>query len=510
MKNKKADDLLVGFLQAGRHATNKEDITSLENKFIEIAPHMDSRDKVAADKIIIDAKGRVDRSQQSILDEINKTENLAVEARRDQIAADVDVAVSELDDLQSVDKMQSTLDNMRTTKWINDSNWAKQTKALNKKRSDIAERQSGMLRVSVAMTGEGPPLDPTDKDNQKAVDDFWTRETAGALSKLPPEEAMKQLPSTISNFVKRSGMVPSAIKSLIRTTSAESNIDQFVLASQAVSALRREGKLSGLNKEDIAPHLVAADLMEAGIDPREAAKRSALLTDVNNEPLRVARKAELKKAKPDHKDTIEEAYGLDDWFYATSGSGGALERATSDYKRLYEDWYLRTGNEEIASDMATKDMSNKWGVSKLTGSNRLMAYSPEAAYGHMGDGNDSEWMEEQLKSDLKDKVSEDLQENMILSFVPGTENNPLYHVLVVDGDGVLNTVQDQGSKDGLLRWYPNWAGSKAYSRHKNKIAQDKKDAMRIMEDMIDIKTNPKYGPDGDYDPFRKNEDGGNN
>lgn len=74
----------------------------------------------------------------------------------------------------------------------------------------------------------------------------------------------------------------------------------------------------------------------------------------------------------------------------------------ADYKRLYTDAFVQTGDSELAKNRALTTMQRIWGPNAVTGDSRLMKYPPQNFY--PSSASNPNWMQEQIAADVNDFV----------------------------------------------------------------------------------------------------------
>ena len=131
---------------------------------------------------------------------------------------------------------------------------------------------------------------------------------------------------------------------------------------------------------------------QARIDNRREARTSApkaALLDAARDAAKDVKPAKIKNQ-------------LDGFFGAPfAGGERAALTAVSEYRRHYEQAFADSnGNDKVAEKAAKGQMRKVYGVSKVTGSARTMAYPPERFY-HVP-GVDDKWMEAALRSEVED------------------------------------------------------------------------------------------------------------
>jgi hypothetical protein len=201
------------------------------------------------------------------------------------------------------------------------------------------------------------------------------------------------------------------------------------------------------------------DMVSVGVEPIEAAKRAAELTDPRNATLREARTKEFGDMTPITADEVTDAF--ESFLGKVNPFGGEpdLPRHLSpvllaDINGMFQRQYLLTGDEAAARKYAKKDIARVWGVTEVGGQARLMKYAPEAVYG----GPDaSGWISEQFNEDMS---YWDLEEGSKVHLVAdgqtarevGAGARVTWAVYVEKADATINPLS-VGDRGKAQRWY---------------------------------------------------------
>ncbi|MBF0246813.1 MAG: hypothetical protein HQL36_01875 [Alphaproteobacteria bacterium] len=272
----------------------------------------------------------------------------------------------------------------------------------------MKEHHPGIRRVQGAMDG-GVSLDPRDSGDRKAVDQYWRNVEAPAMAGRDPQARA----AGIADFANKTGILPDDVKGYLRGAMRSGAPEDVARAADMLARLQDSSPevLGDMDRKDIALGLEVADLMRAGVAPDQAVERAREAIDPANQAMREARKEGLKGLRSKYETWVKDHFdptGLLDFLpfgpsndTALSPDGGMKDQVLSDFDNLFEDWYLRTGNEETARKQAFQELRRVWGPSSVDGGQHAMRYPPEAFYG-LGDPEaDGEWMRDQLLGDLR-------------------------------------------------------------------------------------------------------------
>ena len=252
------------------------------------------------------------------------------------------------------------------------------------------------------------------------------------------------------------------MQSQIRTGLAAAPPEQ---AAEIVDLLDRletvPGGWDAISGEQKATARLAVDRYRAGMPGPEAITTARADSDPNNQAVIEARRKALKAAK------VEGNYG--NWavnsfdapgpFNRPDLAGADLDRAAGDFGVLYEQAFLRTGDQDAAKALATEDFRRVWGVTGVDGDPRVTRYPPEAWFGlGLDPADDSQWMGRQLQADLAALGAAPaggvtLQADAMTARHAGTQAGPSWLVLTTDEFGLVQPLL--GSDGKALRWRPD-------------------------------------------------------
>ena len=158
---------------------------------------------------------------------------------------------------------------------------------------------------------------------------------------------------------------------------------------------------------------------------------------------------------------------------------------TQQFKEQFRTYYEMYGDEDVAKEMAMKDISRKWGRTDVMGTSQMMRFPPELLV-----GGDTALVGPALYDDLKSFAeSLDVKEGeyFILSdnVTEGTPKGtlPSYSFYKIDSDGFISPVfLDSDAAErldlpaGAVRWIPDVSEfNKRMHEHKHEVEQDRKE-----------------------------------
>lgn len=362
--------------------------------------------------------------------------------------------------------------------------YAEFSKALDKRGEDERKIQARLGLVAAAKSGE-TVLDPKNAEHRKAVDEDFARAVAPAMQGQAPADVLQGA----ADHVRRVGMVPTPVKGYVRGALRAGDPLQAAAAADLlgrIEAAAPAASLDDFGKADRALAHTVNQLVGAGVDPVAAVERARERVNPENKAVADARlKAITDEKMPDKfagwlKDHFNPTSGLDFLPWGPSddaglGDGAVKAQATADFAAVFRDWFVRTGDADIARTLALKDISRVWGSTSADGSLRVMKYPPEAFYGVQASGRaggtdaDGEWLRAQLLEDVKAAGARpDIKDGDVVieadarTAREASNGKPTWAVFVRNRDGVFEPLLMPTAQDGDLenatpfaRWAPD-------------------------------------------------------
>lgn len=290
---------------------------------------------------------------------------------------------------------------------MNDSDKATLISALRSRQGDqiavgeaVAAFQNGSLTV-----------DPYSTDGRKRVD-----AVGDVISKAVPGE---QQQAAYEELVRQSGTLPQSVLNNIRAGADSQVAAEVQAAMQAASRFaqinpaalgRREGGDAIQRKVDDFDYYVNT----LNLDPSDASRSIA----EQNDPNKVRDRKALEPAAKEFRKQLEGAdigAMFDDSFMGwrsnpnvgfTEGQAAGI---AADYLAIAEEqFYLTSGNTELAKSRAEQEMKRLYGTSDIGGSKTIMKYPPEKYWpGMPGESDPYAYAKDQLISDLAEAFPDD-------------------------------------------------------------------------------------------------------
>ena len=238
----------------------------------------------------------------------------------------------------------------------------------------LADDKTNQTVAVATAISTGQPLDYKNKDDKKSVD-FIYSQTFDATDLADPAVQTAQI-----EFARQVGVVPSEMKSKIRTGLYSSNPDVIQAAADMTDRLIADfpQAVEQFSKQDIAYAQRIASLTEGGVPVDEAV---TIHQQYLKQPVQDRRDAIMQNYKKDElNDLATDAVAdwVDDKFDTFFTASPEVDPAMNqDYKRLFSEFVGLTGDVEQANKLAIKYMGNVWGVSNISGDPVMTKYPPE-------------------------------------------------------------------------------------------------------------------------------------
>lgn len=410
-------------------------------------------------------------------------------------AEDVSEQIADLEIAVNASEVDQDAIDAQDEKGLFRGNQQKRVQLTNKVRE--RQKEERKLAKSVARGAAGVAgsvtLNPKDSEDVKAVDNYY-KDASARVDAAVEQEALDEAAAPVVlrtmavNIVKKTGVVPKALQGELVGAMRAGTDEEKVQAADTIAQINDiPGNVLAdeMGKRDIAMGVQISALVRAGQTAEQAVASVVASTDPANKPVIEARKANIKAEKweDDYQAEVIDFFdptGISDFFpFGQSNDAelttldGTLERATAEYKTLFEDWYARTGDKELATKQAEKDLGRVWAVTRVDGGVRVMKYAPEAYYGIGVD--DGKWMKAQLRADVKDIAPDVDPEKIWLGSDSRTAREasnraPTYPVLFIGESGAIEPLMSEGRS---VRWNPDAKAAKqAVVKTAIKDAQD--------------------------------------
>jgi len=357
--------------------------------------------------------------------------------------------------------------------WLSAAKRTQLIKQADKVEKEQTERHNAIGRVQLALDGMAPALNGKEPDDRKAVDAYFEKVFKPSLTEQSEDEQSEdEQPEALVNFIASVGMIPSEVKGATRTALINGETRDRVQSAALLAQIEQRNPLLlegfGATERRFAAQINR--LRNAGVPAQRAVEmaEAALKADPVERDARAARlRYERLLDTADEVVKNEMADGF--WGFGEAEVGDAV---VGEYRVLFREHFLATGDAEDAKKLTVSDLKRVWGVTEVGGDKRLMKYPPENYGLAVMDADDNaEWMSNQLKEDLRSAGIEGVP--ILVSDV--TTPKQQTWAVMVERDGLIEPlIGDDGAP---VRWRPDWKTSPDREMLKKRIEQQEAEAL---------------------------------
>jgi hypothetical protein len=309
----------------------------------------------------------------------------------------------------------------------------------------------------------GLPLDQDNSDHRRAVGRVFDQ----AIEELGGMAGLAENPDTFRQVAlgvaQEYNIIPETLESGVRAQIYSGDPDQIAGALDVLSSLNREAPSAtrrAFSEEMVGHAAVWEASVAGGMSRAEATAMVVRAQEVSRDPGNEIRRQRANEfAQGVDAGDIEQIFQQDaGGFWGGRAQfrddlGPEADAAVSLYRRFYSEAYGMGYNEPQAKAFAEAGLRRSYGVTRIyNGRARLMQHPPEAYYPDFGD--DGAWMREQLLSDVREAVGEDVRaEQITLVSDRDTAREasqgrlPSYSVVYQDETGALQAMPGRYSFD---------------------------------------------------------------
>lgn len=239
-----------------------------------------------------------------------------------------------------------------------------------------------------AAMAQGLPLDPKDAEQRKAYTAAFSQDVVGQQPGTPAWQAAAQA------WTQRTRMLPppavSWLRAALRSQSPQlaANAASFLGATQAATP----DAVGEIDADTRSLGGIINSMTEAGTPPAEAVTTArALVLDASPQMIEKRKHAwsgagrdSLLNGSPAALSTfIDRDFDPSIWTAQPDAVDPRQARAVgakllqNDFDQQTERYFLRTGDVNVARDLAWQDVTRVYGPSKVNGTNAMMAFPPE-------------------------------------------------------------------------------------------------------------------------------------
>ena len=263
------------------------------------------------------------------------------------------------------------LDTYLDNEWISTEKRTNLIQKMIKKQDEIIQKERAYQNILSGLT-EGVPVVAEKKD----INEFYETKYAPNLAGKSPEDVL----SGTASFIRGTKTVPDALKRELNAMILSENPEQIMNAARVIDAI---DDIPGITEQALSTEQRAfisqvIPLMQ-NQSPAEAVRIAKEITDPSNAAMVEPRKAILKK-KDNYAEEVSSE--LDPWFGADIKPVN-VDQLNSEYKALYDSYFLSGMTESAAKQQAVKTLKRNWG--EFNG--YVMKYPPQQFYEVAGDSS---------------------------------------------------------------------------------------------------------------------------
>lgn len=263
------------------------------------------------------------------------------------------------------------------------------------------ENEANLKNIELLQSGL---LDPTNSSHKKVLDKYYGQFEVEGVSL---NDGIQNMDAGMANlafeFVKKYNIVPDSMQSTLRGMMNGGSLEEKQFAYEFVGDIQGSGAYGFSENSKIMDNYNTYNgLVSAGY----AAKDAINTVDVINSPDQVKR-VELHRrklsdgsVKVDAEKAIKDIFGSGLWNIAPKDISAL---AISDFERIFENEFLKSGNQDAALAVAQKIINNRYSQTEIMGNEQVMDYPPERYAGHpaLSEKENRKWQTTRLKKDLK-------------------------------------------------------------------------------------------------------------
>ncbi|CFQ88045.1 MULTISPECIES: hypothetical protein [Yersinia] len=317
------------------------------------------------------------------------------------------------------------------------------------------------------------PLDPTDKNNQLAADNYFNSQVAPNFN-INNSETLGQL----ATLTTRTGIIPTQIKSMMNAASTSRDPALVVPMAKLYGQIfdNNPAAATGVDSGTMAFFTKVYSFDRAGVPADKAVDMAYNLVYQQDERTKQMVNTQLRdkdfivardKAAQSNINNISPG-----WFSGPDAQkpGTSNQLYMRDYQTIYDANFAQTGGDaQQAEAMTNAQIKSVWGISSVNGSKEVMKYAPEAVYGiNNGSGNwiPEQW--EQEKGHLKAVIFGGSRDDTDLIIVADalTPRDNSYSVMVKqrNAEGFDDVSSYHGASGLPVRFKPDQKTSPMYQR----------------------------------------------
>ncbi|WP_163826551.1 hypothetical protein [Proteus vulgaris] len=332
------------------------------------------------------------------------------------------------------------------------------------------------------------PLDPNDKNNQQAADDYFEKHIQQSFN-LRDDNSL----NAVAELTARTGIIPSQVKSVLNMGATSKDPEVVLPIAKMYGQIfdNNPASATDIPSSTMAYYSKVYSLSRAGM-PDDKAVETAFKTTFEQDERTKQMIASQIRDKGYIKDRDKAAQSnINDFFTFGGFSSPNINKPSTenraylrDYQTLYDANFAETGGDaELAKKMTNAQIKNTWAISSVNGKDEVMRYAPEAVFkiNESGAGNwiAGQWEEEknQLASKMFGGMPNDTEIILVSDLVTARDHSYAVMIRQTGSDGVPTDPYNYLGDSGLpIRFKPEQSSSPMYKAIMEKRQQSVKDA----------------------------------
>ncbi len=336
-----------------------------------------------------------------------------------------------------------------------------------------------MQRVESSIK-EGVRLDPTDKNNQAAMD-IWFQKNMPQFNVNDTDTV-----NMLSGVVKSTGIIPSQVVSILNAGAATKDPSLTVSMANLFGGLfeNNPAAISTIPSDTAAFFKSVYDYTTSGIPADKAVESAYTQTYQQSSGMKELISKKLRDVdyiKNRDSAAQKNINSLSPFGFfrspSVTGAGESNQQYLRDYRAVYDaNFSLSGGDAGRAEAITNAQIKNKWAVTSINGSPEIMKFAPEAVYKVSGAVN---WLESQWNTEKRDLKARSFggargDTDLILVSDAVTARDQSYAIMVrqPNAQGYDDIHPYLGDKGLPVRFKPNQQTSPLYNAQQ-KIQKDK-------------------------------------
>ncbi|CNK10330.1 Uncharacterised protein [Yersinia aldovae] len=334
------------------------------------------------------------------------------------------------------------------------------------------EKQQAVTRFDSSLKNNFQ-LDPTDKNNQAAADNYFDSRIAPKFD-INDEQSL----NSVATITARSGIIPSQVKTMLNAGAMSNDPNMVVPLAKMYGQIfdNNPSAAVGIDPSTMAYFKKVYDFNRSGVPADKAVDMAYNLVYQQDERTKqmigkkISDKDYIKDRDSAAQNNITSITAATSFTPSTADPSRSNFQYQRDYNTLYDaNFALTGGDDRQAAAITNAQIKTQWGVSRVNGSPEIMRYSPEAVYGvSNGVGNwlAGQWEKEkaQLKTISFGGTREDTELNLIPDALTPRDFSYAVMVMQANADGIVEPRPYLGPNGMPLRFKPDQQSSPMYQQ----------------------------------------------